>query len=127
MTLEERVAALEARVAALEAPQPGFLTDCRIDYFRDGLQGGAVRITHLPTGVTVEGEAGAGDLRDLARKLAADLGGTLVKSGDITINDARAAEGLPPSPEPDEAFAARVGRVLPELLARELRKKHRLA
>jgi hypothetical protein len=74
----------------------------------------------------VEGHAQRG-LRDLARELAADLGRTLAERGDITVNDVGPPLSLPPSPEPDEAFAARVGRVLPGLLARELRKKHRLA
>jgi hypothetical protein len=79
----------------------------------------------------VEGHAQRG-LRDLARELAADLGRTLAERGDITINDARAAHGLPPlslapSPEPDEAFAARVAKVLPALLARERRKARSLA
>lgn len=102
MTLEERVAALEARMTALETPEPAFLKDCRTDYFRHGLQGSGVRITHLPTGLVVEGEAAAGNLKDFARELAGDLARMLAERGDITEAEAQAARYIPPTPAPPQ-------------------------
>lgn len=99
MTLEERIAALEARVAALEGQEPAFLKDCRTDYYRTGLQGGSVRITHLPTGLVAEGSANGG-LKDLARELAGDLARMLAERGDITEAEAQAAAYVPPPAAP---------------------------
>jgi hypothetical protein len=88
MSLEDRVAALEARVAWLEGDWPGFLKDCRLDMFRHGQAATRVRLTHLPTGVVVDAPS-----RDEATW---QMGAELIWRGDITINDARAAHGLPP-------------------------------
>ena len=51
--LEERVAALEAIVAKLAQPEPAFMSHVRAETFRD-TETRAVRLTHLPSGVTVE-------------------------------------------------------------------------
>ena len=83
--IEERLAALEARVAALENPEPAFLKDCRTGYFTSGLNGGGVRVIHLPTGLSVEGHVESGSLMDLARHLAADLGRMLEEHGTATL------------------------------------------
>jgi hypothetical protein len=107
MTPEERIAALEARVAALEGAEPAFLKDCRTDYFPEGLHGGGVRITHLPTGLSAEGHAGSG-LADLARELAGDLARMLAEHGDLTDAEAQAAAYVPPpaAPAPPKAYTA---------------------
>ena len=52
-----------------------------------------VRLTHRPTGTTAEGPSHGEAMGELIAKLTA--------SGDITINTARAAAGLPPAAEPD--------------------------
>ena len=52
--LEERVAALEAIIAKLAQSEPGFMSEARMDESRDNGTTAWVRITHLPTGVTVE-------------------------------------------------------------------------
>jgi hypothetical protein len=69
-----------------------FLNDCQVDASFDG-RGKFARIVHLPTGITAEGEWGAA-VAAVARKL--------IERGDISINDARAALGLP---EWNEDFA----------------------
>jgi hypothetical protein len=73
-------------LGVVQPPGPGFLKDCRIDVFRNETDE-AVRITHLPTGVTVSAPT--------REEAVAELGRQLIASGDISINDARAAMGLP--------------------------------
>ena len=70
----------------------------------------SVLLTHRPTGVRAEGAT-----RDAALwKLAAEL----MWRGDISVNDARAAHGLPPfaflptAEDSDEVFAGRVAKAL---------------
>jgi len=57
-----------------------------------------VRLTHLPTGIVVD--AATED------EAVAKLGAALVSGGDISINDARQALGLPEFEFP-EAYVAR--------------------
>jgi hypothetical protein len=67
--LEERVAALEAIVARLAQSEPGFMSEVRMD---ESLIDGTtvwVRLTHLPTGVTVEAPTRAEAVAKLGRAL----------------------------------------------------------
>ena len=93
---------------AVTEAAPDFLKDCRIDVYRAGLPGQvppAVRITHLPTGITAEasGDSELSVRSEAIRKLASSL----AARGDITINDGRRALGLPEweMPEADTAQA----------------------
>ncbi len=65
--LEERVAALEAIVAGLTA-EPAFMSEVRTDIFRN-TNTEAVRLTHLPTGVTIEAPTRAEATTKLGRAL----------------------------------------------------------
>lgn len=101
--LAQRVAALEAAVDRLEAAvepltrtRRGFLADCRVDVYRAGFSPVTVRITHLPTGLSAEGEWDAA-VDELALKL--------LSRGGISVNDARAARGLPAAPA-ERSFSA---------------------
>jgi hypothetical protein len=83
-------------MAAAEAPGHGFMKDVRTDVFRhEHIE--AVRLTHLPTGVVAEGAT-----KDEA---VAKLGAALIARGDISINDARAALGLPELEMPEASTA----------------------
>ena len=64
---------------AAPLPGRGFLEDCRIET--------SAFITHLPTGLLARGTT--------VEEATADLAHELVRRGDISINDARAALGLP--------------------------------
>jgi hypothetical protein len=66
---------------------PSFMDDVREETFRsEDVE--AVRLTHLPTGVTAEGRTRDEAVVKLSRELTA--------RGDICINDARAVHGFPP-------------------------------
>jgi hypothetical protein len=78
-----------------EATEPAWLKECRKDVFR-AEQVEAVRLTHLPTGVVAEGR----DRDEAVTRMAQEL----FSRGKISVNDARAAHGLPPlHPEPSGA------------------------
>ena len=115
VALEQRVAALEAGMATLLAaalsrgditvngaraalglapmqmavPEPDFMKDVRTDAFRDtGLH--AVRLTHLPTGITAVAESRGDAVAKLGRKL---LTRTQHAAGIITDAEAQEAYG----------------------------------
>ena len=77
----------ELAAAKAKPDPPSFMDDVREDVFRSGSVE-AVRLTHLPTGVAAEGSS-----RDEA---VARLSRALLQRGDISVNAARRAHGLPP-------------------------------
>jgi len=82
---------------AAAGTRPGFMKDVRVDVYRHE-RVESVRLTHLPTGIVVD--AATED------EAVAKLGAALVSGGDISINDARQALGLPEFEFP-EAYVAR--------------------
>ncbi len=89
---------MHGEMAVAEAPEPGFLKDCRVDVYRHE-RVESVKITHLPTGTVA-----VAPTKDEA---VAKLGAALIAQGDISINQARLAHGLPEwdIPEADTAQA----------------------
>jgi hypothetical protein len=83
---QEEIASLKRDLAGVAQERSGFLKDCRIDTSRN-IAETSVRITHLPTGVQCDGAT--------VDEAAGKLSQTLVQRGDISVNDARAAMGLP--------------------------------
>lgn len=81
---------------AAAGTRPGFMKDVRVDVYRpERIE--AVRLTHLPTGIVVDAPT--------EDEAVAKLGAALVSGGDISINDARQALGLPELEIP-EAYVA---------------------
>ena len=86
-------------VGAREPEPPGFMKDVEIQgvYVFGTSEPVSWRLQHKPTGIIVE--------YPTREEAVWRLGFELVKRGDITVNDARAASGLPPIPAPADPFA----------------------
>ena len=84
--LEERVAALEAAVAELRQPEPDFMAETRVEGTHPTP---AVRLTHLPTGVSVR----APDRTEAVVKLRKALAGRERRQQDLEQRTAKAVPG----------------------------------